>query len=166
MHPRRSAPAARCHTLASPGRGEAAPRRAQTGASGVAAPDAPQAIAAPDQDTAPTAPKYTPASRRRAAAVHVYGRAVFVPNNGAPADVMRVARAHGRGWYELDGARLNGPARNSLVVHVSHCGPVAFAPLVFGVEALRRAARHPATTPKARRALNRWLRSLRAGGVR
>lgn len=101
---------------------------------------------------------------RRSSGLHVYGRAVFVPLNGDSPDVMRVARVHAAHWREIDGSARRGPARAAVVVNLDEHGPVGLVPEVLGVEALRRAARHPGTSPRARRALNRWRRALRVAG--
>jgi len=97
----------------------------------------------------------------------VYGRAILPTPDGERVDTIRVARlysARGRIWRCFAGC---APTRwNALVFRLPERGPVAFPADAFWFDALRRAARHPGTSTRARRALNRWRRALRAEGVR
>jgi len=97
----------------------------------------------------------------------VYGRAILPTPDGERVDTIRVARlysAQGSRWRGLDGRAPTH--RNALVFYLPECGPAGFREDTFGLDALRRAARHPGTSTRARRALNRWRRALRAEGVR
>lgn len=96
-------------------------------------------------------------------AVRAYGRAMLPhPAGDTPVVVARV-----RGWVAMSG-RGPRPAHLALVFRLpcAPATPLALGPGFFGVEALRRAARDPRTSPRARVALNRWRRELRAGGER
>lgn len=94
--------------------------------------------------------------------VRVYGRAVLPHPDGDTR--VTIARAGVR--WALGGSRVQPGLAVLFRLPSAPTACFALAAASLSLESLRRAARDPRTTPRARRALNRWRRTRRAAGGR